>query len=101
MSSARIDPPKRVLGLEEGVVTPPPIHGVSKITLKLVLFHLRRSYHLFYTSQVISLTRTKVKLNRVFFPPLILPSLFPWLWFRWIVDRDSGNLVNPFMRVTN
>ncbi|CAN7093056.1 unnamed protein product [Brassica rapa subsp. narinosa] len=34
MSSARIDPPKRVLGLKEGVVTPPPIHGVSKITLK-------------------------------------------------------------------
>ncbi|CAN7088056.1 unnamed protein product, partial [Brassica rapa subsp. narinosa] len=33
--------------------------------------------------------------------PLILPSPFPWLWFRWIVDRDSGNLVNPFMRVTN
>ncbi|CAN7105456.1 unnamed protein product [Brassica rapa subsp. narinosa] len=28
MSSARIDPPKRVLGLKEGVVTPPQIHGV-------------------------------------------------------------------------
>ncbi|CAN7093108.1 unnamed protein product [Brassica rapa subsp. narinosa] len=28
MSSARIDPPKRLLGLKEGVVTPPPIHGV-------------------------------------------------------------------------
>ncbi|CAN7092438.1 unnamed protein product [Brassica rapa subsp. narinosa] len=27
MSSARIDPPKRVLGLKEGVVTPPQIHG--------------------------------------------------------------------------
>ncbi|CAN7093147.1 unnamed protein product [Brassica rapa subsp. narinosa] len=27
MSSARIDPPKRVLGLKEWVVTPPPIHG--------------------------------------------------------------------------
>ncbi|WZZ00024.1 hypothetical protein YC2023_072352 [Brassica napus] len=27
MSSARIDPPKRVLGLKEGIVTPPPIHG--------------------------------------------------------------------------
>ncbi|WZZ14963.1 hypothetical protein YC2023_108052 [Brassica napus] len=26
MSSAWIDPPKRVLGLKEGVVTPPPIH---------------------------------------------------------------------------
>ncbi|CAN7111048.1 unnamed protein product [Brassica rapa subsp. narinosa] len=36
MSSARIDPPKRVLGLKEGVVTPPPIHGVNKITLKVV-----------------------------------------------------------------
>ncbi|CAN7022663.1 unnamed protein product, partial [Brassica rapa subsp. trilocularis] len=34
MSSARIDPPKRVLGLKEGVVTLHPIHGVSKITLK-------------------------------------------------------------------
>ncbi|CAN6973894.1 unnamed protein product [Brassica rapa subsp. trilocularis] len=34
MSAARIDMPKRVLGLKEGVVTPPPIHGVSKITLK-------------------------------------------------------------------
>ncbi|CAN7077079.1 unnamed protein product [Brassica oleracea var. botrytis] len=29
MSSARIDPPKRVLGLKEGVVTPPPIHGLA------------------------------------------------------------------------
>ncbi|CAN6871592.1 unnamed protein product [Brassica oleracea] len=28
MSSAWIDPPKRVLGLKEGVVSPPPIHGV-------------------------------------------------------------------------
>ncbi|CAN7022448.1 unnamed protein product [Brassica rapa subsp. trilocularis] len=61
-------PPKRVLGLKEGVVTPPPIHGISKITLKVVVFHLRRSSHLFYTSQVISQSRTRVKLNRVFFP---------------------------------
>ncbi|CAN6998548.1 unnamed protein product [Brassica rapa subsp. trilocularis] len=68
MSSARIDPPKRVLGLKEGVVTPPPIHGVSKITLKVVVFHLHRSSHLFYTSQVISQSRTRVNLNRVFFP---------------------------------
>ena len=35
-----------------------------------------------------------------FLSPLIIPSPFPWLWFRWIVDRDSGNLVNPFMRAT-
>ncbi|CAN7088308.1 unnamed protein product [Brassica rapa subsp. narinosa] len=31
MSSARIDPPKRVLGLKEGVVTPPPIHGIPLV----------------------------------------------------------------------
>ncbi|CAN6973824.1 unnamed protein product [Brassica rapa subsp. trilocularis] len=43
MSSSRIDPPKRVLGLKEGVVTLPTIHGVSKITLKLVVFHLRQN----------------------------------------------------------
>ena len=33
--------------------------------------------------------------------PLMLPSPFPWLWFRQIVHRDSGILVHPFMRVTN
>ena len=34
--------------------------------------------------------------------PLAMPSPFPWLWFRWMVDGDSGNLVrNPLMRVTN
>ncbi|CAN6973852.1 unnamed protein product, partial [Brassica rapa subsp. trilocularis] len=38
MSAARIDMPKRVLGLKEGVVTLPPIHGV-------MVFHLRRSSH--------------------------------------------------------
>lgn len=53
---------------KEGRVAPPPIHGISKITLKVVVFHFRRSSHLSYTSQVISQSRTRVKLNRVFFP---------------------------------
>ncbi|CAN1124634.1 Regulator of rDNA transcription protein 15 [Linum perenne] len=47
---------------------PPPIHGISKITLKVVVFQFCRSPHLYYTSQVISQSRTRVKLNRVFFP---------------------------------
>ncbi|CAN1194674.1 Regulator of rDNA transcription protein 15 [Linum perenne] len=47
---------------------PPPIHGISKITLKVVVFQFCRSSHLYYTSQVISQCRTRVKLNRVFFP---------------------------------
>ncbi|CAN6974202.1 unnamed protein product [Brassica rapa subsp. trilocularis] len=37
MSSARIDPPKRILGLKEGVVTPPPIHGVCNDRRALLL----------------------------------------------------------------
>ncbi|CAN7093077.1 unnamed protein product [Brassica rapa subsp. narinosa] len=63
MSSAQIDPPKRVLGLKEGVVTRPPIHGVTP-TYSTPL----KSFH-------------KVGLES---------SPFPWLWFRWIVDRDIG-----------
>ena len=61
-------PAEASLGTKNRGCTPPPIHGVSKITLKVVVFHLRRSSHLSYTSQVISQSRTRVKLNRVFFP---------------------------------
>ncbi|AEO61354.1 hypothetical protein MYCTH_2071953 [Thermothelomyces thermophilus ATCC 42464] len=34
----------------------------------VVVFHRRRSSHLFYTSYVFSQCQTRVKLNRVFFP---------------------------------
>jgi len=33
--------------------------------------------------------------------PLSFPSPFPGRWFPKIVDRDSGNIVNPLMRVTS
>ncbi|KAJ3673328.1 hypothetical protein LUZ60_006702 [Juncus effusus] len=58
------------LGSKKRGSSPPPLHGISKITLKVVVFHLRRQAgsHLSYTSQVISQSRTRVKLNRVFFP---------------------------------
>ncbi|KAJ6816857.1 uncharacterized protein M6B38_407035 [Iris pallida] len=70
MSSARIGPPRAGLGAKRRGVAPPPRHGISKITLKVVVFHFRRraGSHLSYTSQVISQSRTRVKLNRVFFP---------------------------------
>ncbi|CAA7018209.1 unnamed protein product [Microthlaspi erraticum] len=61
-------PAEASLGSKRRGYTPPPIHGVSKITLKVVVFHLRRSSHLSYTSQVISQSRTRVKLNRSSFP---------------------------------
>lgn len=39
----RPDRPTRwALVPKEGAITPPPSHGISKITLKVVVFHLRR-----------------------------------------------------------
>ncbi|CAN0932634.1 Regulator of rDNA transcription protein 15 [Linum grandiflorum] len=67
MSSARIGPPNGLWSKRRGSA-PPPFHGISKITLKVVVFQFCRSSHLYYTSQVISQSRTRVKLNRVFFP---------------------------------
>ena len=63
-------PAEAGLGTKRRGDAPPPTHGISKITLKVVVFHLRRrdGSHLSYTSQVISQSRTRVKLNRVFFP---------------------------------
>ena len=43
-------------------------NGVSQTTLRAVVFQDRQSSHLCYTSQVISQSRIRVKLNRVFFP---------------------------------
>ena len=43
-------------------------HGISKTTLRVVVFHRRLRSHIFYTFQDVSQRRTRVKLNRVFFP---------------------------------
>ncbi|WOG95152.1 hypothetical protein DCAR_0414455 [Daucus carota subsp. sativus] len=88
MSSARIGPQASLWSKKRGSA-PLPIHGISKITLKVVVFHFRR----FRLPLILHLSTQQGLLS-----PLILPSPFPWLWFRWIVDRDSGNLINPFMR---
>lgn len=47
-----------------------PLYRVSKETMKVVVFHRRpqATSHLCYTSHVSSQSRTRVKLNRVFFP---------------------------------
>ena len=57
--------------------------------------------HLCCTSDVSVQIQTRVKLNRVFFPRCVHASPFPCLLVHQTVDRDSRNLVNPFMRVTN
>ena len=45
-----------------------PFYRISKETMKVVVFHWRRTSHLCYTSHVSSQSLTRVKLNRVFFP---------------------------------
>lgn len=44
------------------------LHGVSKMAKRAVVLQRRVSSHLGYISKVISQSRTRVKLNRVFFP---------------------------------
>ena len=43
-------------------------NGISKMTARVGVFHRCRSSPLSYTSRAISQSRTRVKLNRVFFP---------------------------------
>jgi hypothetical protein len=54
--------------LEDGSCDPPLLNQISKKTIKVVVFHGCRSSHLCYTLYVFSQSRTRVKLNRVFFP---------------------------------
>ncbi|TPX52930.1 hypothetical protein SpCBS45565_g08470 [Spizellomyces sp. 'palustris'] len=46
----------------------PPDNVFNPETIRVVVFHRRRSSHLFYTPYVFSQCQTRVKLNRVFFP---------------------------------
>ena len=56
------------LAPEGGPCGPLPPHSISKKTIRVVVFQVCRSSHLCYTSNVFSQSRTRVKLNRVFFP---------------------------------
>ncbi len=47
---------------------PSQFYRMSETTTRVVVFHCRFPSHLYYTSSVISQRRTRVKLNRVFFP---------------------------------
>ena len=62
-------PSERRLNSRRNCVTAvTPNHRISKETIKVVVFQLRVSSHLCYTSNVSSQSQTFVKLNRVFFP---------------------------------
>lgn len=59
---------RRCLILEGESCDSIPLNYLSKKTIKVVVFHWRRSSHLCYTLYVFSQCQTRVKLNRVFFP---------------------------------
>ncbi len=56
------------LTLKTGCFHPSQFYRMSETTSRVVVFHCRFPSHLYYTSSVISQRRTRVKLNRVFFP---------------------------------
>ena len=60
--------PAKDLNARSWTWSPAPLHWISKKTIRVVVFHRRRSSHLFYTPYVFSQCQTRVKLNRVFFP---------------------------------
>ncbi|KAI3662682.1 hypothetical protein L6452_46997 [Arctium lappa] len=73
MSSARIGPPRRALGQKEGHC-PLPIHGISKITLKVVVFHFRPRAPT-YTTPLKSFHKVGLESSSTgSSSPLILPS---------------------------
>ncbi|WP_207789367.1 hypothetical protein, partial [Neobacillus terrae] len=48
--------------------TPPPIHKINKITLKIIIFHLHQNSHLSYTSQIISQIKLESNSTESSFP---------------------------------
>ena len=49
-------------------IAEPQSNGISKVTMEVVVFHCCLRSHVSYTNQATSQSRTRVKLNRVFFP---------------------------------
>ena len=67
----RVDRPHVNAGLKsksERLLGVALLNVMSKLTSRVVVFHWRLRSHLCYTSRVRSQSRTRVKLNRVFFP---------------------------------
>jgi hypothetical protein len=72
-----------------------PHDEVSGTTVVVVVFHLRRSSHVYYTPQVIPQKQTRVKLNRVFFPRLYCQARSLGCGFaRWRVGTVGISLIH-------
>lgn len=65
-----LDHPKQAPSLipENRILLQSLLNQISKTSFRVVVFQVRLPSHLCYTSKDISQSRTRVKLNRVFFP---------------------------------
>ena len=98
----RLDWPAELgLGAKRRGDAPLPTHEISKTTLKVVVFHLRPEAPT-YPTPLKSFHKVGLESSSTGSSfPTDSAKPVPLVVVRWIVDRDSGNLVNPFMRVTN
>ena len=67
---------RRCLILEGESCDSIPLNYLSKKTIKVVVFHWRRSSHLCYTLYVFSQCQTRVNLKRVFIPPIFCKASY-------------------------
>ncbi|KAG9438731.1 hypothetical protein H6P81_021326 [Aristolochia fimbriata] len=98
MSSARIISPGEPGNKKEGQC-PPPTNGISKIALKVVVFHFSPVETApTYPTPLKSFHKVGLESSSTGSSfPLILPSPFPWLWFIWIVGGgESHSYSRPF-----
>ncbi|KAI3480239.1 hypothetical protein L1887_57626 [Cichorium endivia] len=83
-------PAEAGLGSKKRGIAPLPIHRISKITLKVVVFHFRPRAPT-YTTPLKSFHKVGLESSSTGSSfPADSAKPVPWLWFRWIVDRDIG-----------
>ncbi|KAI3478737.1 hypothetical protein L1887_59286 [Cichorium endivia] len=74
------------LGSKKRGIAPHPIHGISKITLKVVVFHFRPRAPT-YTTPLKSFHKVGLESSSTGSSfPADSAKPVPWLWFRWISD---------------
>lgn len=101
----------QVLGISNGspLGVTPPHTSLGKWEKWWIVFHWQLNHGRscsamgppIYCTSLMSPHSTRLRSCSGLLSLLVLPSLFSWLWFCWIVSRDSVNLIHPFMYIIN